>query len=450
MSSRTPYLDGDDHERHGYRYAQRRSTYDLDAFAADDWSSDDHAWPSEPDEWDEPRPARGRGRAPLPGLDDDDDDRPRRRSRSDISDDERPRRRTNDPRVQQDRERRRSRRTDKTLDMVQIQHPGMDRGLTDRVLEAPPRRRAPRSRRQRDEVVSERAVTTSAVTTDVVTGVRAVPPRRRARRRTNPAWQWSWSNFHLPQVRQIIEQALPHLVAAVSLLTAWLTQPFLPTSMPLWAVIAMAPMLALSVVANRQVHPNWLRTSLLNFLTIGVFLPMVIVRQSYVRVPFVAWGNGTLMMPVMSTLAVIAMLTAMALLSAWLTQEDPEYAGSLFAPAALLVPFFVGVTEITSLSTALIISAAVFGICAVATVVISMLPGAFPTLVVPAVLALEFFALPLLAAGSIFPLGAGLIAKMLFFLVLVISVALTIVMPFISMWIHQVRVLVQRQSPASA
>jgi hypothetical protein len=136
--------------------------------------------------------------------------------------------------------------------------------------------------------------------------------------------------------------------------------------------------------------------------------------------------------------------------SAILSQDDPEYAGMLFLPAALLVPFFAGATEITGLTTALAIIGSIYVACAVLTVIASMLPGAFPTLVAPVALALEFFLLPVSEGTPIFPVGAGMSAKLLFFVVLTMGVGLTIAVPMLSVWVRQVRrIVMEGMRPAS-
>ena len=135
-----------------------------------------------------------------------------------------------------------------------------------------------------------------------------------------------------------------------------------------------------------------------------------------------------------------------ALGSAVLSQEDPEYAGILFLPAAMIVPFFAGATEITGLSTALAILAVIYVAVGLLTVVASMLPAAFPTLVAPVALALEFFVLPMSESAPIFPLGAGMSAKLLFFVVLAFSVGLTVAVPMMAVWVRQVRRIVQGQT----
>lgn len=247
----------------------------------------------------------------------------------------------------------------------------------------------------------------------------------------------------MPQPRQMLEQAFPSLLVAGSVLLTLMLMSFLPGGFPLWAPMTLLPTLLLLVRADHARHPMWGRAALINLVVLGAFFPMMIVRQSFLRVPFVEFGNGTLVMPILSTLMVVIAMIAIALGSAFLSQEDPEYAGMLFLPAAMLVPFFAGATEITSLSTALLVLSFVYLAVGILTIIASVLPTAFPTLVAPVALALVFFVLPVSESASIFPVGAGMSAKLLFFIVLAVGVGLTVAVPMMAVWVRQVRRIVQ-------
>lgn len=281
-----------------------------------------------------------------------------------------------------------------------------------------------------------------AATADVVRSIIPARTPRATRRpqRRNPAW--SWKPIVLPQPRQVVQQMFPNMLMAVTAVAILFLLARIPFGLPWWAPLLMAPMVVLAYGSNRDVHPMWARAGLVNLVTVGVFFPMVIVRQSALRVPFVEWGNGTLLMPIIATLSVVLVLAVIAAGSAFLAEEDPEYAGIVFLPAALLVPFFAGATEITSLRTALMVLAAIYAASAVLTVVASMLPGAFPTLVAPLALALEFLVLPMAESTPIFPVGAGVSAKLLFFLLLFVAVGLTIAVPMLAVWMRQVHRIV--------
>lgn len=303
-----------------------------------------------------------------------------------------------------------------------------------------------------DRVIEQPRMQGSAVTGDVITSIRpseyVSSPRPRTRRQRNPAWQWE--PIVMPQPRQMMEQAWPSLLMAISVLGTLAVMGFIPGGLPLWAPMILVPTLGLLLRADHDRHPMWARAALVNLVVVGAFFPLMIVRQSFMRVPFVEFGNGTLVMPVASTLLVVGAMAIIALGAAFLSQEDPEYAGMLFLPAAMLVPLFAGATEITGLSTALAILGVLYVAVGMLTVVASMLPVAFPTLVAPVALALEFFVLPVSEGAPIFPVGAGMSAKLLFFVVLAVGVGLTVAVPMMAVWVRQVRRIVMHASDTRA
>lgn len=242
---------------------------------------------------------------------------------------------------------------------------------------------------------------------------------------------------------QIVQEALPNVVMGLSTLVVVGIATFTPLGLPLWAAGVFVPTVLLALLANATLHPHWRRTSLVNLATMAAVFPTLVVRQSVLRIPFVDGGNGTLMAPTIATAAVIVVLVLLAGTSAVLSQEDPEYAGVVFLPAALMVPFLAGQTELLSLRSGLLICAGIFFTGAVLTVVASMLSGSYPALIAPLAIAVEFILLTLVRETSIFPLGAGTAAKILFFIVVIVTVALSIVVPLLSLWIRQVTRIAQ-------
>lgn len=325
----------------------------------------------------------------------------------------------------------------------------MQAASTDVVYEEPTL--PSRSNRQRGDEVTSTALRAASVPADMVTGTRSRSRHRAPARSRSGSGNWGWSRIVLPSFRQILEQMWPTLVMALSFLLGLFVIDRAPSLEGLWAPIVLVPSVALFLMADKQVHPLWRRVALINLMIVGVYYPLLIVRQSYVRVPYVEWGNGTLRMPMVATITIVILLGAIALAAAIMSQDDPEYAGVLFLPAALLVPFFAGATEIVSLRTALIVAAGVFLAASVLTVVASVLPGSYPMLVAPIALALEFLLLPLADGVPIFPLGAGTAAKLLFFVVLAGTVGFTIAMPSLAGWVRQVRDIVRSvDQPGSA
>jgi hypothetical protein len=288
-----------------------------------------------------------------------------------------------------------------------------------------------------------------ALVQDIVTSMTMRPElasRRATREPRSRAWTWSPPVF--PQPMQMLDQALPNVVTAASAGLVLLLGTFSPLGVPLWAAGLFIPTVLLAILANGVTHLGWKRAALINIATLAMVFPVLVVRQSVVRIPFVDSGNGTLLAPSVATVAVILLLALLALACAVLCQEDPEFAGVVFLPAAMMVPLMAGQSDIINLSSALAIAAAIFAISAGLSVLASMLPGAFPTLVAPITIGLEFVLLTAFRDASIFPTGAGTAAKVLFVVIVVATVALASLAPSASGWIRQVTRLSQSRQYA--
>ncbi len=249
----------------------------------------------------------------------------------------------------------------------------------------------------------------------------------------------------LPAPGLMLEQAFPNLLMAVSSIGVLLLGAFTPFGLPVWAAGLFIPTVILAMIANTAAHLPWRRAALVNIATIAMVFPVLVIRQSVVRVPFVDGGNGTMLAPTLATAAVILILVLLAGTCAVLSQEDPEFAGILFMPAALMVPLLAGQSDLVSLSSALKLAVAVFAISAALTVVSSFLPGRVAAFVVPAAIGLEFILLTMFRTTSIFPTGAGSTAKILFATVVVTTVGLAILVPIVSAWVRQVTRIAKTQ-----
>lgn len=250
----------------------------------------------------------------------------------------------------------------------------------------------------------------------------------------------------MPAPRHIAEQALPNLLMAISTLVVLALGTFTPFGVPVWAVGIFIPSVLLALVSTDSVHLPRQRAAVVNIATMAMVFPVLVIRQSVIRVPFVDGGNGTLLAPAIATAAVIGFLFVLALTCAVLSQEDPEYSGIMFLPAAMMVPLLAGQSDLISLPSALLLATAIFAVSALLTVVASVLPGAFPALIAPATIGMEFVLLTMFRNASLFPTGAGSTAKVLFFAIVVATLILAIVVPMVSVWTRQVTRLAQMRS----
>jgi hypothetical protein len=248
----------------------------------------------------------------------------------------------------------------------------------------------------------------------------------------------------------MIEQGFPNMLMAASAAVVLVLGAFTPLGIPVWAAGIFVPSVLLAWGVGGARHLPWKRAAIINVATMAMVFPVLVIRQSVVRIPFVDGGNGTLMAPAIATAAVIGLLVVLALACAVLSQEDPEYSAILFLPAAMMVPLLAGQSDLVSLSSAILLAAGIFSISAILTIVASVLPAAYPSLIAPATIGLEFILLTMFRNTSIFPTGAGSTAKVLFFFIVVATLALAILVPMMSVWVRQVTRLAQSRSMVAA
>jgi hypothetical protein len=242
---------------------------------------------------------------------------------------------------------------------------------------------------------------------------------------------------------------MPDLLVCFTALIILVIGPLEPLGFPVWTLGMLVPSLLTFLQADPATRPLWRRTAIVNLLVLGVVFPVMVVRQSVVQVPYLDRSNGTLWPPLLATLGVAAVLVGLALASSVLANEDPEYAGVLFLPAAMLVPMLAGPVDATDFSTAVLGIALIYLAVAFLTVVASMLPGAYPTLVAPVAIALEFLVLSVNQTGSIFPIGSGIASKVLFFGIVFVAVGLAIAVPTMSLWVRETRRIMNDQPSIS-
>ncbi len=249
--------------------------------------------------------------------------------------------------------------------------------------------------------------------------------------------------FVLPSVRELASQTVPSAVMAITLAAAAAVGEVSLFGIPLWAFAVTIPTLLVLFLSNGVLHPLWKEASIVNLIAILVVFPVLVVRQSVSRIPFTAGVNGTLLAPVATTILVVGLLIGAAILCAVLSREDPEYAGVIFLPVAMFVPFFAGAGDITNLRTATLMAVAIFVVTAALTVVATMVPSRYAVAIAPGAIMVEFLVLAAARGADVFPLGAGVASKVLFFAIVTCTVALTILVPLLTFWMQQVTLIMR-------
>ena len=316
-----------------------------------------------------------------------------------------------------------------------VQHPSDDAIATishvrDAPVPAQPRPRRPATRRSR--------VSTSR-NEDVVVSLRPIQESVDA----GIPEEHAHVPFVLPPMRELASQTVPSAVMALTLLGAAALGDISVLGIPVWAFAVTIPTLMVLFLSNGVLHPLWKEASIINLVAVLVVFPTLVVRQSVSRIPFSDASNGTLLAPVSTTALVVGMLIGVAVFCAVLCREDPEYAGVVFLPAAMLVPLFAGAGDITNLRTAMLMTVATFVATAALTVVATILSSRFAVAIAPAAIMVEFLVLAAVRGADVFPLGAGVASKVLFFSIVTFTVALTILVPMLTFWLQQVTLIVR-------
>lgn len=249
----------------------------------------------------------------------------------------------------------------------------------------------------------------------------------------------------LPNWRQLATLAAPHIVAAVSIAVAVAVATMLGEFSILFLVPLILPSILLGSLDRSRVGQGWRAATSVNLATVLMLFPLLIIRQSTVRVPYLSGEHGTMFAAVISTIAVLVTLGAIAVYVGWVSRQDPEAAPLLFLPAAMLVPLLVSATEFARLDAALAVAGMIFGLVAVLTLLSSLLPPVYTVFVGPMAVAVEVLFVSLVRQDRIFPIGVGPIGMALFAVVIVAAMALVVSLPALSLWMHRVETFRVRQ-----
>ena len=242
----------------------------------------------------------------------------------------------------------------------------------------------------------------------------------------------------MPDLRQIIAVVAPDLVTTGSIALAYLVASMSGTISALFIVPLVVPGLILSAFQGGGVGHGWREAMGVNLGTMLVLFPLLIIRQSTVRVPYLDLAHGTVYAAVFSTMAVLVVLIGLALCVAWISREDPESAAVLFMPAALLVPLLTSATEFARLDSALLVAGLIFLLASILTLVTSVIPPAYSVFVVPFAVACEVLFVTVIRQDRIFPIGVNEAGMALFATVVVAAIALVATLPSLSSWMGRV------------
>lgn len=252
----------------------------------------------------------------------------------------------------------------------------------------------------------------------------------------------------LPTFRQVLVLVTPGLVAAASAGLAFLVASTSGVNSAMFIVPLIIPALILGAFRGSGAGHPWRESVGINLATMLILFPLLIIRQSTVRVPYLDFVHGTVFAAVLSTSAVLMTLIGIALAVAWIARQDSESSAMLFLPAALLVPLLTSATEFAELDSALLAAGVIFILATILTVVASLVPPAYVVFVAPFSVALEVLFVTLVRQDRIFPIGVNQAGMALFAVVVVAAIALVVTLPSLSLWMYRVeRSMSAQQNP---
>ena len=178
------------------------------------------------------------------------------------------------------------------------------------------------------------------------------------------------------------------------------------------------------------------RVCLVNLVTLGTLMPLLALQSTFSAVPYVSTTRSSAQPVVMTALALIVVLIAVALLSASLSWESPGDATVLFLPAGLIVPVVLGgpAADIPERGLATIVSVSIAA--AIAAAGAQVLPEPIRPVIGPIAIMVELGALFAAHRGPGLPDSSGTIVRVLLWVILVLAVVLTVLVPLIAAWLR--------------
>lgn len=185
------------------------------------------------------------------------------------------------------------------------------------------------------------------------------------------------------------------------------------------------------------------RSWLLALIVTAGLLPLLSVQSSLLREPWVDAGRGSATPVLISTFVVVLFVAVVALWCTAAFSSLPEIAVIAFLPLAMLVPGVLGIGSTIDQRAALVAVAESSLIAAGAMVLAWSLPRGPRALVPPAAFAVQVVALWLAGREPSFPETNGAIVSLMYWVTVVATAALVVVVPAASAWLRRAIVAVE-------
>ncbi len=172
--------------------------------------------------------------------------------------------------------------------------------------------------------------------------------------------------------------------------------------------------------------------------TVGL-LPLLAIQVSLMREPYVALSEGSAWPAIAVTIISALFLVAVGVSAAFRFWAQPDQAGLVFLPLALMIPAAIGNRGPITIDNGLAVLAISMFIGALATVAAAPLTISMRLIVPPAALAVEIIVLWLTDRGPVFHPTSGTIVSFLYVAMLAIAIALVVLVPIIAVRIRMDR-----------
>ena len=228
----------------------------------------------------------------------------------------------------------------------------------------------------------------------------------------------------------------PAVVGFLSIVVSFIPMLAGPGSAPRGLMLVIAvQVIVFGVLRANERHPlmrSWISTLICS----AALMPLLALQVTLLREPYVSLERHSAAPSMVATFIVTMVLIVGAVWAVATSWENPDEAGLLFMPQAMMVPALIGMRSTILQGAALEMLGQVLFLAAGATAVAWILPQSSRLLVPPVAVAIEFVALWATGHGPWFHATSGDIVRVLYSLMLAVAVILVVMAPYVAAWVR--------------
>jgi hypothetical protein len=226
----------------------------------------------------------------------------------------------------------------------------------------------------------------------------------------------------------------PAMVGFLALSVSFL--PFLSGggSVPRGLMIVIAVQVIAVGILKASEYLHLMRIWFSTLICSAVLVPLLALQVTLLREPYVSWGRGSASPPLVATLVVAMVLLVCGVWAIATSWDDPDQAGLLFMPQAMVVPALIGMRSTILESATLRIFGEILLLASIATAISWLFPPAMRLLTPPIAIAVEFVFLWATGYGPWFHSTSGNVVRVLYSVMLAFTIILVVAVPFVALW----------------